>query len=308
MGTQTVLTQLSFRQMTGEILAVNPDIPPNLAQRFINNCYRRIIDRRDWKATFTEGVISSPGITSPGGTVSVTNGSNTVTGTGTNWTSVLVNQQFRISGNFPVRTITAVNSTTSLTLDLPWADQSIAATSYYIIQIYFDLGTGVKRLRTMVNQFTNWSMWVGTGYREMIDASDVWRVNIGFPSIAVPWPNASDGHFRVELWPGPVMVQSFPYFYYEQPSDMVADASFPVPWVRSDVVVYGAKSEAYLYGGPTSAYYSPTQAKFYSDLFRGEVMNMELRDNAVDLTDYSWNFTMAPIPFVMGMVPGLTDR
>lgn len=304
MATQTILTQLNFRQMTGEILAVNPDIPPNLAQRFINNCYRRIIDRRDWKATFTEGVISSPGISSPGGTVSVSNGSNVVTGTGTSWTDVLVNQQFRISGNFPVRTITAVNSTTSLTLDLPWADQSMAATSYYIIQIYFDLGTGIKRLRAMVNQFTNWPLWTGTGYREMIDNyPDVWRVNIGFPWVADVWPNANDGHFRVELWPGPVMVQSFPYFYYEQPSDMVADTDFPVPWVRSDVVVYGAKTEAYLYGGPTSTYYSPTQSKFYSDMFRGEVTNMELNDNKAALTDYSWDFSRNPLtPRIMGFI------
>lgn len=300
MGASTVLTQLNYRQMVNEILAANPDIPPQFAQRMVANCYRRIIDRRMWRALFTEGVVGCPGIIQPGGTVNLATGSATVTGVGTNWTSSLVNQQFRISGVFPVRTITAVNSATSLTLDLPWQDMPLTGSSYYLIQMYFDLGPGIKELRTMLNQFCNWSLWVGTGYREAIDAHDVWRVIIGMPTVAVPWPSASDGHFRVELWPAPVFAQSFPYFYYEQPSDMINDADIPIPWVRSDVVVYGTKSEAYLYGGPTSAYYSTTQSRFYKDMFDGEIDLMELRDNDVQLTDFSWNFRKAPFPFEGG--------
>lgn len=79
------------------------------------------------------------------GTISdATNGSKTITGSGTSWTSAMIGRYFMIAtttGDGVWYKITAVASTTSLTLEQPYNGTSIAAgsASYTIRKIFYDL-------------------------------------------------------------------------------------------------------------------------------------------------------------------------
>jgi hypothetical protein len=73
------------------------------------------------------------------GTITITNGSVTVTGSGTSWTQAQMgNMQFQVTdgsdGNW--YEILAINSTTSLTLKTPYVGPSVAATTYRLGQMF----------------------------------------------------------------------------------------------------------------------------------------------------------------------------
>ncbi len=76
--------QENFRQMVDHVLSYNPDCPPQLAKRRLNTRLREVQDRRMWGGLLIRGELSIPAAYTTGA-VTVTRGSNIVTGTGTLW-------------------------------------------------------------------------------------------------------------------------------------------------------------------------------------------------------------------------------
>jgi len=70
--------------MVDHVLSFNPDCPVQLVQRRINTRLRQVQDRRMWGGLLVRGEISVPAAYTTG-SVSVTNGSNIVSGTNTSW-------------------------------------------------------------------------------------------------------------------------------------------------------------------------------------------------------------------------------
>lgn len=83
MSHQQYVTTLG--ELTGRVLSVKPNLPPTMAQDFINDAIRVICDRKqDWTGLFVERDLYVPPIYSTGN-VTMTQGSDHVTGTGTAW-------------------------------------------------------------------------------------------------------------------------------------------------------------------------------------------------------------------------------
>lgn len=72
------------------------------------------------------------------GTASTTRGSKTVTGSGTSWTSALEDQYMLVLGAFAQR-IDTVGSTTSITLESEWENESLSAQSVRIVKDLYKL-------------------------------------------------------------------------------------------------------------------------------------------------------------------------
>jgi len=78
--------------------------------------------------------VTNLGRTYTDGTASVTNGSATVTGTGTVWDAGLIGLSFQIDGSSAIYTILNVTSPTQLTLAVVFAEATMAGTTYQIFQ------------------------------------------------------------------------------------------------------------------------------------------------------------------------------
>lgn len=300
-GAPTTLTQLNLRQMVGEVLAWNPDLDPQLALRFVQNSYRRIIRRRMWKATIVQGVTSSVAPTNIG-TVNVTTGSPLVYGSGTAWTVALIGQQFRIGFNFPWYNIVNVDVTNQiLFLELPWADVSIPNSAYLIFRMIYNLGPGLRMLNEIRNQLMGFVCMSDTGKIQILNARDTWRAQVGWPFRAVPWPPSPDGNLRVELYPTPFMQQSFPFTAYAQPPDLVEDTDIPLPWIASDVICLPAKAEAIMSADPSSRFYKPSLAEQMMRQYEAEIARLENEDDNAMPKDVSWDYNQDP-----GMSDGFT--
>jgi len=80
--------------MLGELLQWNPDLPVQVAAKFINNSYRRVIDARLWYGMLIKGQVNVPNAYTVGN-VTVTNGTGVVTGVGTAWTPAMIGLSFQ---------------------------------------------------------------------------------------------------------------------------------------------------------------------------------------------------------------------
>lgn len=289
---QAYSVQLNFRQMIGEVTQWNPNVDSNLAGRMINNRYRQIVDRRKWYGLKVMGMASCPNIDQTG-QATVTNGSATVQGTGTNWTTALIGLQFRTSFIYGLQTIIAVNvANQTLTLDTPF--QGTTATGgYYIAEAYLTFGGNIENLAWANNQLFGWPIEVNVPV-ETINARDTWRQRLGWATTFATRPPTTDGQFQVEVWPTPYQAQEFTWEGWTNPADMVLDGDCPVAWIRSDILVTGAISDALLFRPKQNAYYSEQTAVTIAGEKRGQfekdLLEADNKDERLQQQAVTWDY------------------
>jgi hypothetical protein len=141
------------------------------------------------------------------GTVAITQNTTAVTGTGTAFdTTNDVGRLFEGPDGEPYE-ISAVATTTALTLKDPYAGADVTAGTYAIRQAVYTLDSSVEQVLTMGGQ--EWQMYEITD--DLLLARDVDRDVTGQPYYWRYVDPASDGSVRVELHPTPTGVQRVPY-------------------------------------------------------------------------------------------------
>lgn len=289
---QAVNTQLSFRQMSGEIRNWNPDVPAQMAKRWVNNSYRRVIDYRLWYGLLTRGQVTVPSVYSTG-TATFTLGSNIVTGTNTVWTPAMVNEQIRAGFSTGWYNIQSVQSATQLTLDLPWGNPTVTSVGYQIVQTWVSLGPNIKRVLEMVNQRQGWRMKIDMP-QAVGNEYDTWRTTTGWSFMLLSKEPRADGSPQWEIYPAPTFQQVFPFLAYVQPPDMVLDGDFPATFIRSDIIVTGALKQALLYRGKASRYYDSQTAAVKEQEFKEELEKMALNDDNQYAKNITWDYGSWP--------------
>lgn len=292
-STQAYVTQLNAGQMIREVCQWNPNFDPQMALRAINNRYRVICRKRNWYGTKVRGQISV-GQPYAQGTVTVVNGSQTVTGIGTGWDQTLVSQQFRTNFTQPYQTITSVNvGAQTLTTDLPYAGPGTTS-GYLILQAYFALDGNIKRILWAVNQMMGWQMKVNALPVECVNSWDVWRTYSGWSTHFVTRPPTPAGQYQIEVWPSPFQQQVFPFEAYTQQPDMQLDTDAPLAFIDSDILVIGATADALRFRTKQNTYYDAataiTVAATKDQQFKEYIDDLEMRDNDIDQRDVTWSY------------------
>lgn len=297
-SSQPATTQLNFRQMAGEVQQWNPEAPPTMIARWIQNAYRRLIDERNWYGTLVKGIISVPDVYSTG-IATFTNGSTAVTGVGTAWDNTFVGRQIRVGFSTPFYTIKSVEGAGALTMDLPWGEPTFVNTGYLVFQSVINLGNNVKRLEAMVNQRQGWRLWVNLP-QEVTNIRDTWRAAMGFTYACSNYMPSADGSIQWELYPAPTSQQSFPFSAFVQPPDISDDNPFPLLGLRSDVLVMMAIPDALLFRSRNSKYYDPQTAQVKRGEAQIEIEKMKRADDNMWLADLQWNFGAYPMAAMGG--------
>ena len=157
----------TYDSIVNSLLLRCPLAGGQLAEQFINYSFRDIIERRKWSWSIAQSQFIFPAAATAG-TVTVTNNNNSVVGVGTNFLASMIGMQFRTSTLTPIYTITAVGSTTTLTLDQPWGAASASAQGYKIYIAYQIPPTDFHAFTTIYDPNFSWSLWttVRTGRTE----------------------------------------------------------------------------------------------------------------------------------------------
>ena len=272
-------SQMNFGQMIGSVSAWNPNALPQIGG-WINQIVRQIYDMKTWYGLYTNGEVITPQAYSTG-TATTTLNSTTVQGNGTAWDQTLIGRQFRQGLTSPPYTITSVNPfAQTLTLALPFGapfppGQTTMTGGYFIVQMYYNLGSNIKYLKQMVNFQMGFKLWLNLT-QDYLDNRDAWRITTNFPWGVAPRPADPNGNYIVELWPSPWTQQVLPFNAYTQPPNLVLDTDVLPPYIRADVVIKEAMCWALRYKPKDNPGYDPQTALSLANTFHQEYAGLLL--------------------------------
>jgi hypothetical protein len=279
----------TFEQLWKRLRVYAPELPLPLAQEFVNTAYSTALSWGDWYGVTREAEFSIPDPVTAG-TVSVVNGSATVTGSSTAWASTLIGRQFFTEGSGPFYTITAVAGPTSLTLDRVWGKPDASGVTYSIQTIYVSPPTDFLHFTTVVDLDNNWRLRVNIS-QDLLDTWDSKRSTAGTSWTLAPAPPGASGEIRYELWPRANSAKTYHYRYSRKPPLLSAPTDRPIFPIRGDVLRHGALAELCLWPGTSTApnpYFNLQSHELHERLFKESLAKTQREDQEISQTDLSY--------------------
>lgn len=291
----------TYSSIVGRVKLHCPLAGEALARDWVTNAFRRVGERRRWSWLMKQGQFILPALYNTG-TVTVTNGSATVTGAATGWGGELTGRQFRIASTTPIYTIIEVVSATELTLSLPWGPETATTQEYQIYQAFQTPPSDFHAFISIWNPAFNWQLWRGVD-QVTLNYADAQRANIGTSYVIASrdW-NTTANLPEFELWPHNVATTTtvYPFLYEVRPTDLQdPDAVLP-RYLRGDVLMEMALSQASRWPGTETAknpYFDlrlSQQLEARSEFMIGE---MERQDDETFLQNATYQMPYAPWPF-----------
>lgn len=236
----------TFREVVRQLVLYCPHVPLPLCELWVRDRWRQLCETRPWSFLRGRGQFDVPasyGI----GTVTSINGSNTIEGVGTTFTSSHVGRQIKIP-NSPVYTILSVESETSLTIDNVFAGPSLTDQSYLIVQAYLTAPEDFLSFISVVSLQNMWRLNVGYYSSRDIDVRDPRRTTNGWPYMLASYvydspaqPNTQSSPM-FELWPHATSAGAYPYTYVKRTADF--NESFVIPSViTGDILRNGSLAD-----------------------------------------------------------------
>lgn len=291
----------SFLEMVRSLRLYVPTLPIPLAEQFIRDRYRRILERRDWTGLRREGefLLNDQ---KTAGTVLITRNSVDVVGTSTAFASTDVGRQFKAGAGSPIYTIATQTSATAITLDRVYGGATTAASTYHIFDGYVTAPTDFLRFFYIVDPLQAWRLrhWVT---QEEITAWDMQRNYFGQPYVMADRMFTTSGVPQFECWPYNTTDRTLYYLYVRRGTDLTLDADVPIYPIRSDAIVSGALADAVRWPGTPeqeNPYFKrPDLWKTYELEYEDKMIEIERRDEDLAITQLGtidWaNYPVAPI-------------
>jgi hypothetical protein len=227
---------------------------------WVNERYRELINRaystqlRHWGSVFVPAPLTS-------GTVAVTNGSTTVTGTNTAFSASQVGWFFRVAQVWYA--VVAVNATTqTLTLNTAYSEQSNSAATYQLVQRYIPIPQSGNarhienlvhpRLRRKLRYKTNAQMELQHPGRLLVGAYPwCWTEAPRFVEEINITPNGNNQKM-VEVYPPSSQAETYSYSYWSIPSALALTDTLP-PEVDAYVLREGVLVDVYRFNAEKAA-------------------------------------------------------
>jgi len=298
----------TYAQTWARVLLYVPSASSLLARDWVTRAFRQVAERRRWSWLYANGQIVLPAGYSTG-TVSLTQNSGTVTGSGTTFTSAMVGRQLRVGGQ--IYDISAYSSATSITITPVWGPPSTSAAAYSIYQCYVPMPTDFHSFISLMDPQQNWKLWTNQFETKDLDLFDSYRANTGLPYMAVfhdytTNSGTTPGVPRYELWPHYTSTTVYALRYqYETRAVDISDSGAALPrYIRSDILLEGALAEAARWPGNPGAglvnpYYDPIQYQTHKTEFERMVNELERQDGEIVEQDLQWaGLPYAPVPWL----------
>jgi hypothetical protein len=285
----------TYEQLFKRLLLHAPGLSPQLAGEFINTAYSRALGLHDWSALRGRADVFIPAPYATG-TIDLTLGSPTMTGTGTAWTSAHEGWQLKIAGQ-AYFDVVSVDSPTQITLSRAWAMDSVTGSEYSLSLTIVNTPSDFLHFISFVDPQNNWKLHQGF-LPEEIDSWDAERTSSGTPFLVVPagvtsgFATIASGLRRFELWPRAAGAHTYSYTYYRKPALMSAFSDRPIWPLRGDAIRAGALTELCKWPGTSQTpnpHFSLELSQVYQTDFDREIGRCAREDQEVAATDITYN-------------------
>ena len=216
-----------------------------LAKRWLNQSQQEIQSRWDWPWALDRAIVQTVADVTTG-TVSVSSGGTTVTGSSTAFAASHIGRYIQFQGSNDWYKITDVAGTTELTIESGYTQTSaLSAGTYIIRKVFYSLGSSVEKVMTMRQMVTPAKITI-INYRDM-DQKRPHAPETSNPLYAVMYGYDSSNNWQFTLEPTPSAVMNLEIRFKKKATDLSADADVPtIPekW-HSTVLLDGALYRAY---------------------------------------------------------------
>jgi len=295
----------TYPDIWNRVLLRVPAASSLLAQDWVQNAFRQVAERRPWSWLIRRGQYLFNAVYTTG-TVAVTFGSTTVTGSGTTFNPGMIGRQFRVGLQTPVYTIAAVPDATTLTLDQAWGGDAASGVGFEIFNMYQTVPADFNYHLSVFDPRFNWQLNQTVTQIEL-NSYDAQRANQSSSSyVVVPYAydlTTNPPRMRYEFWPCQKAQYSYPYLYVARATDLAdSGASLPL-FVRGDVLLEMALAEAARWPGSSrdkpSNYFSLALAIMHERRAERMIMEMERQDDEISEMDvrYTMNLPYSPLPW-----------
>jgi len=206
-------------------------------------------------------------------------------------------RQFRLMSNTPFVTVMGFTSPTRMLIDRPWPYSTLSDQSYEITLVWASFGQDCKEVLTMVNPDRQYQFRVNCQKAE-IDASDPRRAISQMPYKLAFHESDPAGSPLYELWPRPVSLAAYPYFYIKQWTPLENDNDMLPNGIRSDVIVKLAKAEAAQWPGHKKLdggiYYDPPLAIRLQEQAEIDIQYMKNEDDSTAVMQMVYKYQRWP--------------
>lgn len=236
-GGNILCSMSTYGEVRLRVQKLLPGVDADVRDGWISDRYLSILDKLDWQRQAVEGTIQTVAPYETG-TVSLTNGSNSVTGTGTTFTSAMTGRQFTASGRDEAYTFTYVGATSG-TLDRTYEGDTDTESTYSIEQPVYALPS-TARLVTAVTPFDTGKPLERRSRGELLA-----RIRVsGTPQEWALHMDSSGNLLQVILWPTPDEVTSFRVSYAIEAPAWATTSATLLPWVRPAAIIAGVQADA----------------------------------------------------------------
>ena len=220
-----------------------------LVKRWINRAQQYVAAKHDWSWLQAREIVQTV-IDKTAGTVAITAGGTTVTGTSTAFAAVDVGAYIQFSSSNDWYRIATRTSTTSLTIEAAYVGTSdLTAGTYTIRRFYYSLSTSVDRVVKVKQAVSRVAL---TGMSPItLDRWAPLSTTTGKPTAYACWAlsAAEAGVWVMQFYPWPDVAMNMEVDYYRIPANLSADTDvglIPVK-IRDTALVDGAIAYGYQY-------------------------------------------------------------
>lgn len=235
-------------ELARDVLAsIATDANAIAAAKWIDNRYKEMVSRVRFRHLREVGELSLPAVYDTG-TVTITRGSTTVTGSSTQFETDLSSGSqeyyyFRTSTAW--YRISSVTSETELELSSAFAEDDVSAGSYKIVKRFHPLASDARWMGDFVH--TRLRKRLERVSLDMLDIRAPGRSLAGnIPHLVAQVGVDSNGYVEVEVYPPPVESEIIHYIYWTLPSTLAIGSTIP-PVIDPYTLKEGVLTDFYRY-------------------------------------------------------------
>jgi len=219
-----------------------------IAARWVNNRYQELVAKVKFRHLREIGELLVPAVVDDG-TVNVTRGSTTVTGSGTSWTTDIGNgaqTYWYIKPASAWYKIASVDSDTQITLATAFAEDDVSGNSYAAVKRHLPLDSSARWIGDFVHTRLRNKLDGPLSYEEMNRRYPGRKLTGSYPE-AVGLVGTDDNNaLIVEVYPPPDESEIIHYVYWKLPSALTFSSTIP-PQIDPHVLKEGALIDLYRY-------------------------------------------------------------
>jgi len=238
-----------------------PGVPLDLIDEWLRGRYKAVLLATDWTGLHGHGILQTTAAyeSTTAESVTLTVGSASVTGVGTNWTDPgVTGRQFYRVGDNVVYSVAGLLAPTSLQLDRPYEANGTSApgaqttgNAYAFMTDIYALPDDARTPVTIINpvnqkplqEMTKGEMDIARGSRSTV--SDPWT----FAIVDDSDENSPPVRHRVQFYPPPKYSRGFTVSYLRNANEFNGEntGASPLPFVTDAILLAGARAEAWLH-------------------------------------------------------------